>query len=1083
MKTIPPPCPIPATGIRYWRGLDELADTPEFHAWTEREFPAGASELSDPVNRRHFVKIMSASFLLAGLGLTGCRRPEENILPFSKMPPGYIHGVPQYFATAMPTRTGAIPLVAKSHEGRPTMVEGNSLHPDSNGATDHFAQASVLGLYDPDRLMRYHQGANATSETAIQNFLKGFAAKSAANSGDGLCFLVERNTSPSRERLQKLIAAKHPQARWFCYEPVDFDVEREAATLAFGQPVRPLYKLDQAKRILSLDCDFLGGEDDLVRSLRDFSRGRKITTSDKAQGEDLINRLYVVESLLTLTGANADHRLRVAPSQVLAFAAAFAAAMSSGTGFQPVSSSLSQLKTVMESLGGQAGSLSHLWISECAKDLSAHAGSCVVLAGQRQPLAVHLLAHAMNAALGNVGKTVLLLPAPAPQAGKIEELAKALTAGQVETLVVLGGNPAYNAPADLEWTIAQRKAKQVIRLGYYDDETSAASDWLIPQLHYLESWGDLRTSDGTLVPVQPLVSPLFQGMTELELLARLGGLEKTSPHDIVRETYASLTGGSEEDWKKFLHDGFQAGSAAKPVEANLDWSAVNKVLAATKPAAASADGLEVVFHRDYSLDDGRWNNNGWLQELPDPITKVVWENVVLLSPATFTKLGLKAVDDESGKSLQPLVEITLNGRKVAGPAWALPGMADGVIGLALGYGRQRSGRVGKGTGYDAYALRTAAAAHFATDATLRATGRQHPVSATQSHWRMEGRPIVREANLDEYLEHPDFADGMKMEAPPSSQPLYPNPLDESSKKSPYAWGLVVDLNSCVGCSSCMMACQSENNIPIVGKSQVGRSREMHWLRIDRYFAGPVESPQVMMQPMMCQHCEAAPCESVCPVHATSHDDDGLNVMVYNRCVGTRYCSNNCPYKVRRFNFFDYHKCPLEDLKGPVYPSPLFHSTNGRWDMARWWDSREESSRRPEDEWNLLKLVKNPQVTVRTRGVMEKCTFCVQRIEEAKIAKKVKARDSGDVVVADGVIKTACQQACPAEAIGFGNLKDPESKVSKLKAQPRNYKVLEFLSTKPRTSYLARVRNPNPKMPGVPKSPYSLQEYEAKGGRR
>ena len=1127
------PTTAPPPGLGYWRGLDELADTPEFRAWVEREFPAGASELTDPVSRRHFVKIMSASFLLAGVGLTGCRRPEENILPFAKMPPGYVHGVPQYFATAMPARGGAMPLVAKSHDGRPTKVEGNPLFPGGTGATDHFAQASVLDLYDPDRLMRYRHGASAVSAAAAHDFLKALAAKSAASGGAGLCFLVEPSTSPSRERLQRFFAAKYPQSRWFGHEPVDAEAPREAATLAFGQPVRPFYKLDKARRILSLDCDFLGGEDDFLRLARDFAHGRKITAANPARGEDLINRLYVVESLLTLTGANADHRLRAAPSQMPAIAAALA----SRIGLRPVSastsSSLRQLQALAESFSASAGNLPSDWLSECAADLSAHAGACVVMAGQRQPLAVHLLAHAMNAELGNFGKTVLFLPAPAPPAGKLEDLAQALLAGKVETLVVFGGNPAYTAPADLDWPTAQRRAKQVIRLGYHDDETSAVSDWLIPQLHYLESWGDLRTSDGTLVPVQPLVSPLFEGMTELELLARLGGLEASSPHEIVRATFAKLTGASgtgfqpvssslsafnessaeqagslshnaqgDDDWNKFLRDGFLAGSAAKPVTVNFNWKALSKLLP-PPPPAATGETLEVVFHRDYSLDDGRWNNNGWLQELPDPITKVVWENVVLLSPATFAQLGLKAVDDESGTALQPLVEIALGSRKITGPAWALPGMADGVAGLALGYGRRRSGRVGQGAGYDAYALRTTAAAHFATGATLWATGQQHPVSTTQSHWRMEGRPIVREADLADYLKNPAFATaagapasgpassasgqvraGPEAGAPvrgnagpeagaPAAGLLYPNPLDEAAKQSPYAWGLVVDLNACIGCAACVTACQSENNIPIVGKAQVGRSREMHWLRVDRYFAGPVAAPQVLMQPMMCQHCEAAPCESVCPVNATVHDESGLNLMVYNRCIGARYCSNNCPFKVRRFNFFDYHKRPLKDLRGPVYPSPLTHATDGRWDLARWWQSRDDSSQRPEAEWNLLKLVKNPQVTVRMRGVMEKCTYCVQRIEEARIARKVQARDSADVLVADGAVKTACQQACPTEAITFGNLKDPASKVSQLKAQSRNYTVLGNLGVKPRTSYLVRVRNPNPRIGAPASGPASL----------
>jgi len=1087
-KTIPPTCTEPQTGPKYWRGLDELAETPEFKSWVEREFPAGASELSDPVTRRNFVKIMSASFLLAGVGLgaSGCRRPEEKILPFSRLPEGYVHGVAQFFATAFPTRHGAIPLLAKSNDGRPTKVEGNSGHPDSNGGTDRFAQASILNLYDPDRAIRYTKGGTVATKAAALDQLTALSQQAEANQGAGLCFLVERSSSPSRARLQKLIQTKFPQARWFVYEPVDFDIHRNAASIAAGQPVTPYFKLDKAKRILSLDCDFIGAEEDNHRFIRDFAKGRKIEGHASKKDEELINRLYVVESLMSLTGANADHRLRVPSSQVLQVAAALAAEI--------VKQGNAEFANLAVQVGKPAG-VDAKWISECAKDLIAHAGKAVVVAGYRQPLAVHLLADAINYALGSIGHTVVFQPDTSVGAGTLAELATALNAGQVESLVILGGNPAYNAPVELDWAKLQSKAKSVVRLGYYEDETFAATtratDWHLPLAHYLESWGDVRSSDGTLVSIQPLIAPLFDGLTELEVLARLAGLVATSPYEIVRETFRGLSAGwgFEESWNRFLHDGFYAVKKTDVVVAALNWAGINKELGAVKPVPAPGkDSLEVIFHRDYRVDDGRYNNNGWLQELPDPITKIVWENVFLLSQKTWEAFGFTQKDNESGNAYVPWVKLTLNGRSVEGPAWLAPGQADNTVGVALGYGRTKSGRVGNGAGFNAYALRTADAPYIAAGGKLSATGdKPYPVATTQSHWAMEGRPVVREANVAQYAERPDFAKGMNMPEPPGGdQPLYPNPLDVPDRngvkprdKSPHAWGMSIDLNSCVGCSSCMVACQAENNVPIVGKDQVGRSREMHWLRIDRYFTGSVENPQVVTQPMLCQHCESAPCESVCPVNATVHDEEGLNVMAYNRCVGTRYCSNNCPYKVRRFNYLDYNKRPLDKLKGPFFSTPLLNTVDGEWELARWWRDPARGIR-PNDEWELLKLAKNPDVTVRMRGIMEKCTFCIQRIEGAKIAQKVKAGASADVEVPDGTFTTACAQACPAEAIVFGNVKDPHSRVSKLKAQERDYSVLEFLLTKPRTTYLARVRNPNPQMPDYTKAPASFEEWEKKG---
>ncbi len=1056
MKKISAPGPQPVSGRAYWRSLDELAEAPEFRQWVEREFPAGASEWTDPVSRRHFTKIMSASFLLAGLGFAGggCRRPVEKLEPFGKMPENYVHGVPQFYATAMPTQSSAIPLVAKSNDGRPTKVEGNALHPDSNGGTDRFAQASILNLYDPDRATRFtNNGKNATTEGAL-DFLSQLSRQAEASGGQGLAFLVEHNNSPSRLRLQKLMAGKFPQARWYSHEPVDLDVHRRAASQAFGQSVKPYFQFDKADVIVSLDCDFLGAEEDAQNHIRRFSSRRGLE-----KPSDSPNRLYIIESLMSLTGFNADHRLRLPSSAVVQVAGALAAEILKQS---PLSG--------LENLGTAAG-VDPKWITECAQDLLQNKGKSLVVAGHRQPLAVHLLAHAINAALENVGKTVILHQVPELVGLGIAELAQALNAGQVDTLVMLGGNPVYNAPADLDWVNTQRKAKMVARLAYHEDETFAQCDWHFPGAHYLESWGDARTGDGTLVPIQPLIAPLFGGLTELEILARIAGLAITEPYAIVRETFAGLVGGAdlEASWRKFLHDGFLHDSAARAVGVSLDASAVSRALASVKVEAPSKDRLEVVFHRDYSVDDGRYTNNGWLQELPDPTTKLVWDNAVLVSRKTASELGVKNSD---------VVEIQLGGRSVRGPIWVQPGFANDSLGLALGYGRTRTGRVGTGTGFNAYGLRTVAAPNFAVGASIQLVNQTYPLSCTQDHWSMEGRPIIREANLEQYREKPRFAKNMEVEESEVLAPMYPNPFDELKQKGIHQWGMSIDLNRCVGCSACMVACQSENNVPIVGKDQIKRGREMHWLRIDRYYSGRptrgsfmdtfhreqdqqfeewIDNPQVVTQPMLCQHCESAPCENVCPVNATSHDQEGLNVMTYNRCVGTRYCSNNCPYKVRRFNYFDYNKRPI----GQFYLGPFGH--------------------RKDDEWDLMKMIKNPDVTVRMRGVMEKCTYCIQRIEQAKIAQKTKAGASGDVVVPADSFTTACAQACPAGAIVFGNLKDPESRVSKLKQLDRDYSVLETLLTKPRTTYLARVRNPKPKMPDYYEAPLSLREYEQKMG--
>jgi molybdopterin-containing oxidoreductase family iron-sulfur binding subunit len=751
--------------------------------------------------------------------------------------------------------------------------------------------------------------------------------------------------------------------------------------------------------------------------------------------------------------------------------------------------------------------------------LLANKGTSVVVAGHRQPQAVHVIAHALNAALANLGKTVVLHPTPASNYGSIADLQHSVNEGEVNTLIIAGGNPAYNAPADLDFAGAVQKSRiNVVRLGYYEDETFPICSWHIPAAHFLESWGDARTSDGTWVPIQPLIEPLFGGMTDLEFLSRVGGLEQTRPHDIVQATLKPIAGFDDFDnkWRKFLHDGFLANSAAKPALAGFDYNKATRVLGVlVAPTKLSKDNLELAFHRDYSLDDGRYNNNGWLQELPDPITKITWDNAVLVSRKTAEELGWKNSD---------LVEIEVPlgvdkpKAKVQGAVWIQPGLADYTLGLALGYGRRKAGgdqtggtgRVGHEVGlYNAYAIRTAVAPHYyAAGCKVAKTGGKFKFSLTQDHGSMEGRPILREANLDDYKRHPEFAKNFDLESPGHSahiakdannRPLgiYKHPYTQYEEKKAkgeasgpimksdvHQWGMSIDLSTCVGCSACMMACQSENNIPIVGKRQVGKGREMHWIRLDRYYSGAydkapsnlIDDPQIVTQPMLCQHCENAPCESVCPVNATVHDEEGLNVMAYNRCVGTRYCSNNCPYKVRRFNFFDYNRRPLNEL----YKSPIISSTKGEWELKRWFKNPGEGSL-PEDQWELIKLIKNPDVSVRMRGVMEKCTFCLQRIEQSKIAQKIKAGASGDVQVPDGTIKTACEQACPAQAIVFGNLLDPNSRVSKLKKQDRDYNVLGFLDTRPRLTYLAKIRNPNPAMPDYTPLPLTLKEYADKNG--
>jgi molybdopterin-containing oxidoreductase family iron-sulfur binding subunit len=1092
----PAPSARELNGPTYWRSLDELAASPGFVDQLKREFPQGAAEL-DGVDRRHFMKIMAASFALGGVGLAGCRRPEVNILPFGKSVEGIIPGLPQYYATAMPLRKSAIPLLAETHQGRPTKLEGNPTYTPHGGASSLLAQASILDLYDPDRATAHLKAGAVLKAEAVNDVLASVGKTYAASQGAGLAFLADQSSSPTRARLVKKLRRKLPKAVWAEYEPVIDEPPIAAAQAVFGADVKPIYQFAKAKRILSLDADFFHAESGSLYYAREFAKGRRVKSKD-----DAMNRLYVAESAFTLTGSMADHRLRLASSHMLALAAAIGTKTLDTEILKPLTDGLDAF-------------VSQKWVDECAQDLIDHKGASLVVAGAHLPPQVHAIAYAINALLGNIGQTVDFVAVESASAASISDLAAAVKSGSVKTLVILGGNPAYNAPADLDWAKLQASVADVIRLGYAADETSALAGTQLAAAHYLESWGDARTADGTVVPVQPMILPLFGGITQIEVLARIAGEASADGYALVSETITALAGGdADKAMRRFLHDGILAGSAFAKTAVNFDQRGARALFRddPKKVETFSAKNLEVRFVTDHKMDDGRFNNNGWLQECPDPITKISWDNAILVSPKLGKELGIypqgsklqiaRVEENEFsiGKENSRIFELTVGGRKIKGPVHIQPGLSNYTVVVPLGYGRTVTGHVGKGAGFNAYPARTVAGSDVATGGTLTDTGTRLLLANTQEHWSMEGRDIVREANYDEYQKNPGYVDdiGTESHSPAiygaDKTPTNDNKLSREDRAkqatarakeiprggSMYAtpkfdghhqWGMSIDLNTCIGCNACVVACQAENNIPIVGKDQVMRGREMHWIRLDRYYSDGKaeggafggegnreipEDPQVSLQPVACAQCELAPCEVVCPVNATVHDEEGLNTMAYNRCIGTRYCANNCPYKVRRFNFFDFNQRQLDSLYlGQLGPKGM-----------------------PE----LVKMVKNPEVTVRMRGVMEKCTYCVQRIQNGKIQHKVamaQAGRPGDVVVPDGTIKTACQQVCPVEAIEFGNIDDPKSAVSLAKAREQDYSLLGYLNIRPRTTYLGKLRNPNPKMPDYQSLPLSRVEYNSK----
>ena len=1042
------------TGRRYWRSLEALSETDEFRRLIEREFPSQLGVAFDPVNRRKFLTLMGASLALAGVG--GCSvkpAPTKEIVPYVRQPEELIPGKPLFYASAMTSDGAAVGLLIETHLGRPTKVEGNPDHPASLGATSVQHQAAVLELYDPDRSQVVRNlGQTRTWADAVAA-IRQMLDHQRPRRGAGLRFLTEAIVSPTLREQMETLKRQLPDAKWHVYEPVNRDAAYRGATLAFGQTVVPRYDFSQADVVLSLDSDFLVSGPECLRLAADFMQRRRPPSSRDSAAKATMNRLYVVESVLTCTGAKADHRLALRGRDIEPLARALA----KGLGLE---------------VGGGSDGEHQSWVSAVARDLESHRGRALVIAGDRQPAAVHLLAQAMNDRLGNVGKTVEYFEpveaTPVDRVTSLTELTESLGRGEVDCLVILSGNPAYTAPADIPFVEQLQKAPLRIHFGLYEDETARLCHWHLPEAHFLEAWSDTRAFDGTASIVQPVIEPLHEGRSVHELLALFTDLQETPGREIVSRSWRrrwqqeSEPGEFESRWQTALHDGVVAGSRSKPKQVKLTDGWQTRLESEESGAGGESSAqddkgenerIELGVSPDPSIFDGRFANNGWLQELPKPMSKLTWGNAAMMSPRTAKRLGLAmgsyAHGGEHGGYYMPLVELRIDGRTAIAPLWIMPGQADDTVTLHLGYGRENAGHVGgmpgQTIGCNAYPLRTSKQPCFAAGLRVTATGQTELVACTQEHHAMEGREPVQVASLKQFQDNPDVVKDRIIASSPGEEsrttrdalahapqpttsaanetkaaeptPNLYQPFDYSAPK--HKWGMSIDLTSCIGCNACVVACQAENNIPVVGKDEVSRGREMHWIRVDRYMEGEPDRPGAFhFQPLPCMHCENAPCEYVCPVGATLHSAEGLNEMVYNRCVGTRFCSNNCPYKVRRFNFLFF-----ADFQSPE-----------------------------------RRMQYNPDVTVRSRGVMEKCSYCVQRIREGEIGAETSGRP-----LRDGDVVTACQSACPTRAIVFGDMNDPKSEVKQLKDSPLDYSLLEELNTVPRTTYLAELRNPNPEL--------------------
>ncbi|MDB6116628.1 MAG: hydrogenase [Verrucomicrobiaceae bacterium] len=1067
----------PKTGRRYWRSVGELEQRESFLKNLGREFPNGdeLTEEERESSRRNFLKLMGAS--VGMMGLASCRRPIANILPYTKNVEWIVPGKPLMYATTMPRPYGATPLVVTTYEGRPTHLSGNPLNPSTpSGGLDSFAQASILDLYDPERSQKVLSNGKVAEWGAVEGVI-GALAK---GGGEGLAILVGAEISPTTRRLRAEVLKALPKAKLFQYEAINNDTQAAANKAIFGAGTRPVVKLDQAMAILSLDCDFLCLDSVSPDGQAKFISNRN---ADKPSEADKMNRLYAIENRYTLTGSMADHRKPLAASLLPVAAAALAVEIGKLGGN-------AALGAAAAALAATADAALLEWIKPAAADLFANKGKAVVLAGSRTPAAVQALAAAINDALGAFGPVIDLLKGEDNTAGSIADLAAGINSGAVRTLLSFTcADPVFDAPTSLDFAkVVADKKVTVIHHGTRFNATAKIAALHIPATHYLEVWGDALTADGVYSIVQPMIQPLYNGVSENEIYLALLGKKKfvvakpaadakpaSAPagpvedpgYEAVRETFATVAGGLDETkWNFTLRDGFLKGTQAA-AGGGFNAGAVASLVSAGKvPVAPTEQALEVVLVPDNSLWDGRYINNGWLQEAPDPVTKLTWDNAALIGSVTYRKLGLKAQKE----GLAPKVEITIGDKKLVLPALEAPGHVTNSITIQLGYGQTVTGFIGKGTGFNGYKLLTNPGEFVLTGATIKATGDDYQLAITQEHDTMEGRALYREGTKED---EENFAQVTGIDSHiPQSVSLYGGQFGPKSEENPqgfdferrHQWGMSIDLSKCLGCTSCLIACQSENNIPIVGKDQVQKGRIMHWIRMDRYFATPekddvdidpkledLENAEMVTQPVACQQCESAPCETVCPVNATVHTEEGLNAMAYNRCIGTRYCANNCPYTARRFNWFDYNKRPLDEL----YWGPL---------------STPEKTGLKES----MKLQKNPNVTVRMRGVIEKCTYCVQRLESAKIQQMQVQRDSKNFRIPTDSVKSACQQACPTGAIEFGDIADKNSAVFKIKGDGtkenpgslRNYELLKYINTRPRTSYLARIRNVNPAMPGA-----------------
>lgn len=999
-----------ASGRQYWRGLEEVAETEEFRRFVEDEFP-NRSTLSQ-IDRRDFLKYMGAGLVLAGLTSTGCRSlflPQQKLVPYVTEPEGRIDGIPTYYSTALNTNGYGLGVIVKTVEGRPMKIEGNELHPASLGAADAISQSALLTFYDPDRSDAVlNRGEISTWPIAVRELLARLDEQ--ANAAPGTIAVLSRSVvSPTVNRLLGEFLNAFPSARHYQWQPVNEDAAYEGSMQAFGEPVNTIYRFDNADVVLAIDSDFMLNNPGCLRYARDFMARRRVSGKDVQS-----NRLYSVDCTPTLTGAMADNRAPLRPDYIEAWVRNLAIRL----GVPGVS-------------GQQVRSLA--WDDALVQDLKSHQGRCIVIAGAGQSAEVHAMVHAINAALGNVGRTVFYTDSvPFRQTNQVQsllELVNGMRSGRVRTLLILDSNPVFDAPADFLFEESLKNVPFKAHLGLYRDETARQCDFHMPMAHDLESWGDVRAFDGTVSIQQPMISPLYGGRTIAELLADLVR-RPLPPMELVQQTWFSeMNEENEQQWREWLRYGIVPDSAFPAKSVTLQALSIS--------ARPEQSGMQLILRPDPTIWDGSYANNGWLQELPKPITKVTWDNTAQMGVSTAQKLGVT-----SGE----WVEVQRGDVSMRLPAYIVPGLPEDTLVVHFGYGRTSAGIVGNGVGFDVYPLRTATALWQAGGVEVRKAGGRYNIASTQTHASMEGRDLVRygtikdyklEQSLDPHYLHlkreGHYEEYKKQGKDLSHRPISMFPQNVWDKPyEGYQWGMTIDLNHCIGCGACVAACNSENNIPVVGKSQVGNGRWMHWIRIDRYYAtdkehgATIDNPDILFMPLNCMMCELAPCEPVCPVAATVHSHEGLNQMVYNRCIGTRYCSNNCPYKVRRFNFLDYSGGNLN-----------FQQSDGK---------------------QLLRMINNPEVTVRGRGVMEKCTYCVQRINAARIAAKIENR-----TIRDGEIKTACEQTCPTQAIVFGDVADPTSRVSQLKREKRNYMLLSELNTRPRTTYLGRITNPNPEV--------------------